>query len=84
MFKITILPEDAAPIGAPTSACMQTHATEKPAKETKKYEEMNAAEKEIIDTLQVLCFMRINNKQEYPPTEGEIILRDMAEKLSLI
>lgn len=50
----------------------------------KNYEEMNEAEKMIIDYLQIIKFQRTNSKVQYPPTDSEINLTDMAEKLHLL
>lgn len=51
---------------------------------SKKYDEMNDAEKLIMDYLQVYAFKRVNAK---PPTEKnavEIVLEEMAVRLNLI
>ncbi len=51
---------------------------------SKKYDEMNDAEKLIMDYLQVYAFKRVNAN---PPTEKnavEIVLEEMAVRLNLI
>lgn len=50
----------------------------------KKYQEMNAAEKMIVDQLQIVSFERINARRPHKMTNVELLLRYMAAELDLI
>ena len=50
----------------------------------KSYQEMNEAEKKIMDYLQVYSYQRINSRPTYEKTDTEIILEQMARELGLI
>ena len=51
---------------------------------SKKYEEMNEAEKLIMDYLQIYAFERTNSKVPREKNPIEIVLEEMALKLNLI
>ena len=52
--------------------------------EKKSYEEMNVAEQTIMDYLQIIAYQRTNSRKSYPPTDAEMLLREIAERLNLI
>lgn len=51
---------------------------------SKKYEEMNDAEKLIMDYLQVYAFKRVNAKPPREKDAVEIVLEEIAVRLGLI
>ena len=50
----------------------------------KKYEEMNEAERLIIDYLQIYALERNNSKDPREKNAAEVVLEEMAVKLGLI